>query len=178
MKFEILNHESMYSGRAFNVDRVEARLPDGQVRHYDLVQHRGAVTLVPVDVQGRVWFVRQYRIGADAELLELPAGVMESGEDPALSAAREIREEIGMAARSLEKIGEFFMAPGYSSEFMFVYLATDLYAAPLPADADEFLQTEAIPLVEALQMARDGRIRDGKTLAALLLAQEALQKLK
>jgi 8-oxo-dGTP pyrophosphatase MutT (NUDIX family) len=175
MIFEWLDQEEIYRGRAFAVEKVKVRLPDGRITHYDLVNHSGAVTLVPVDDQNRIWFVRQYRMGAKSSLLELPAGTLEIDEDPALCAAREIREETGMAARNIQKLGEFFLAPGYSSENMHVYLMTDLYASPLEQDDDEFLQTEAIPVETVWEMIRSNRINDGKTLACLLMAMPYLK---
>src|SRR5512136_1345202 len=118
MPYEILHTETLYHGRAFNVRRDEIRLPDGKTARVDIVDHVGAVTLVPVDEQKRVWFVRQYRHPAGDVLLELPAGMVEPGELPLDCARREIREEIGMAAGRVEPIGEYFLAPGYSTEFM------------------------------------------------------------
>lgn len=173
---QILNTSIIYRGRAFQVENVHVRLPDGRQRDYDLVNHRGAVTILPLDEDGEVWFVRQYRIGARQSLLELPAGVLEEGEDPAEGAGREIREEIGMAAGKLLKIGEFFMAPGYSSELMHVFLATDLIPESLPQDDDEFLEIIRLPLAEVMEMAHRGEIIDGKTLSSLLLAQTYLQE--
>ena len=174
MAYEILHSETVYHGRAFNVRREEIRLPDGKAARLDIVDHVGAVTLVPVDDQNRVWFVRQYRHAAREILLELPAGTVEPGESPLECARREIREEIGMAAGRLELIGEYFLAPGYSSEFMHVFLAADLHPDPLEGDADEFLSTEAIPVEEVLRMAENGKIRDAKTLASLMLAKKWL----
>jgi ADP-ribose pyrophosphatase len=174
MAYEILHSETVYHGRAFNVRREEIRLPDGKSARLDIVEHVGAITLVPVDDQHRVWFVRQYRHAAGEVLLELPAGTVEPGEAPLECARREIREEIGMAAGRIEPIGEYFLAPGYSSEFMHVFLATGLHPDPLPGDADEFLSTEAIPLDEVLRMAESGKIRDAKTLASLMLAKRYL----
>jgi ADP-ribose pyrophosphatase len=175
MIFDWLEEEEIYRGRAFAVEKVKVRLPDGRITHYDLVNHTGAVTLVPVDEQNRIWFVRQYRMGAKGELLELPAGTLEKNEDPALCAAREIREETGLAARNVTKLGEFFLAPGYSSEHMYVYLMTDLYEAPLEHDDDEFLQTEAIPVDTVWEMIQKNQINDGKTLACLLMAMPYLK---
>jgi ADP-ribose pyrophosphatase len=108
------------------------------------------------------------------DLLELPAGTLEKDEDPAACAAREIREETGFAADKIEKIGDFYLAPGYSSEFMHVYLAQELRHDPLEADADEFLSLETIPFTEAIQMAERGEMPDAKSLAALLLAKPHL----
>jgi ADP-ribose pyrophosphatase len=89
---------------------------------------------------------------------------------------RELREETGMGAKQIQKLGAFFLAPGYSSEYLHMFLARDLYHAPLQADADEFLNVEAIPVVEAYQMARQGVFKDGKTLAGLFLAESLLLK--
>ncbi len=172
---EQLSSETVYTGRAFQVEVVDARMPDGAVRRFDLVRHPGAVTIIPLDAGGRIWFVRQYRFGANAPLLELPAGTLNPGEDPAACAAREVREETGMAAKKLVKLGEFYLAPGYSTEYMHIFLATDLYPDQLPGDEDEFLQIEAIPADQVLQMARDNQLNDGKTLAALLLALPHLE---
>jgi ADP-ribose pyrophosphatase len=171
--YQFLKSEKIYQGRAFDVEAHTFRLPNGRQQTYDLVSHRGSVTVVPLDPQGRILFVRQYRLGSASELLELPAG-LNDGEDPADCAAREIREETGMAAGKLLELGSFYLAPGYSSEFMHIFLALDLYPAPLQADEDEFLQVSAIPADEAYAMARRGEIHDGKTLAALLLAEKHL----
>jgi ADP-ribose pyrophosphatase len=174
MKFEILKRETVYKGRAFEVQNLEVRMPNDRLTHYDLVKHSGAVTLIPLDRQGNILFVRQFRIAVNSEMLELPAGTLEPGEEPEVCAAREIREETGMAARGLRKLGDYFLAPGYSSEHMHVYLATDLYEAPLKADDDEFLQVQKIPITKAFEMAAAGEIKDAKTLASLLMAQPYL----
>jgi len=122
--------------------------------------------------------VRQYRHAAGLDLLELPAGTRDEDEDPEVCARREIREETGMAAGKLEHLGGFYLAPGYSTEYMHVYLATDLHHDPLEADADEFLSLEAVPLAEALARAARGEIPDAKSLAALLIAQRRLEAVK
>lgn len=174
MNFKTLQRETIFTGRVFNLEHVQMQLPNGEIRSYDLVNHKAAVTIVPIDEVGNILFVRQYRVGPDQELLELPAGVLNEGEDPGETAAREVREEIGMAAGNMKFLGSFFMSPGYSSEYMHIFLATELYSAPLEQDDDEFLQLETIPASKALQMARSGEIQDGKTLAALLMAESFL----
>ncbi len=106
--------------------------------------------------------------------MELPAGTLMENEAYEPCAAREMREETGMAAGKLEKLGEFFLVPGYSTELMAVFLATDLRPDPLPGDDDEFLELMRIPTAEALRMAEGGRIPDAKSLAALLMARSHL----
>ena len=175
MDFTILSRKTIYEGRVFDIQKVLVRLPDGREHEYDLVSHTGAVTLVPVDQDGNMWFVRQFRLGALQELLELPAGLMEKDEPPKISAGRELREEIGMAADELLELGQFYMAAGYSSEYMYIYLATGLHPSPLEQDEDEFLQVQAIPVKQVYEMVHANQIHDGKTLAALLLAEPFLK---
>jgi ADP-ribose pyrophosphatase len=170
MNHQSLNREKLYSGPVFDLVKVNVQLPDGRERFYDLIEHSGSVTIVPVDDQGQVYFVSQYRVGAGDRLLELPAGVLEDGEDPLVSAEREIREEIGMGARAFKKLGGFYLAPGYTNEYMTIFLASGLYPAPLDPDEDEFLEIESMPIEVVYQKAFGGEIQDGKTLAALLLA--------
>jgi ADP-ribose pyrophosphatase len=119
--------------------------------------------------------VRQYRHAAGEDLLELPAGTRDGDEPFEVCAAREIREETGMEASSLQKVGEFYLAPGYSSEFMAVFLARGLKENPLDADEDEFLKVEKIPVKKAIEMAERGEVPDAKSLAALLLARPYLR---
>jgi ADP-ribose pyrophosphatase len=174
MKIEILNSDKKYQGRAFDVRRDEVKLANGKITHLDIVEHVGAVTILPIDSDGQVWFVRQYRHPTGDAILELPAGTLENGEEPENCARREIQEEIGMGAGSLKKIGEFFLAPGYSTEYMHVFLARDLTPSSLPQDEDEDISVERFPYDEALKKARIGEILDAKTLAALFLAEPFL----
>ncbi len=171
MRFEILGREVSYQGRAFDVQRVHFRLPDGKQKVYDLVDHADSISLLPLDEQGNLLFVEQYRVGADAAMLELPAGVLEPGEDAQAGAARELREETGMAAGRLTRLGGFYLAGGYCNEFMTIFLAQDLYPDPLPQDDGEFLTLVRLPWQQALAMAQRGELNDAKTLAALLLLQ-------
>lgn len=174
MKFDLIHAETVYKGRAFHVRRDHLRTPDGRTVKYDIIEHTGSVILVPVDDDGQMYFVRQYRHAAQIELLELPAGTLETGEPPEEAAAREIREETGMEAGRLIEIGAFYLAPGYSTELMHVFLATGLKHNPLQADADEFLTLEKLPVAEAFAMAERGEMQDAKSLAALLLAKRYL----
>ena len=176
MSFELLKSEIVYPGRAFTIRRDTLRLPDGRATRLDIVQHIGSVILLPIDEHGDLLFVRQYRHAAGLELLELPAGTLNAGEAPDVCAHRELREETGQAAAQMRLLGGFYLAPGYSTEYMHVYLATGLHPDPLEADADEFLTVESIPLEKALSLAHSGEMPDAKSLAALLLAQPFLEK--
>ncbi len=176
MPFELLKSEPVFQGRAFKIRRDYLRTPDGRETKYEIVEHSGSVIIIPVDEHGNFLFVRQYRHAAGMDLLELPAGTREGNEPHEVCAAREIREETGMAAGKLERIGDFYLAPGYSTEFMAVFLATELTHNPLKPDADEFLQVEKIPINKAIEMAEKGEMPDAKTLAALLLARTYLKK--
>jgi len=172
--FEFLSSEVLLEGRAFKIRRDHLRAPDGRQTSFDILEHGGSVIMLPIDERGDLLFVRQYRHAARAELLELPAGTRDGNESYEVCAAREMREETGMAAGTLKKVGEFFLAPGYSTEFMAVFLATDLRPSPLPGDADEFLEVVGMPIAEAIRMAEAGEIPDAKSLAALFMARREL----
>ena len=176
MPFELLKSESIYPGRAFTIRRDTLRLPDGHETRLDIVEHIGSVIIIPMDSEANLLFVRQYRHAAGLDLLELPAGTLDEGEAPEACARREVREETGMRADNMEHLGGFYLAPGYSTEYMNVYLATGLHVDPLEADADEFLSVERIPLAEALAMAEQGGIPDAKSLAAFFLVKAHLEK--
>ena len=176
MPFELLRSEILMKGRAFAIRRDHLKTPDGRETKFEIIEHGGSVVIIPVDENGNMLLVRQYRHATGQDLLELPAGTLDGGENPEICAAREIREETGMAAGTLTKVGDFYLAPGYSTEFMVVFLATDLSHNPLEADADEFLSMEAIQVAEAIKMAERGEMPDAKSLAALFLAKPSLEK--
>ena len=172
MEHKITNRSAAYKGSAFNVEILEVNLPDGRKRNYDLVDHNNSVTMIPFDADGNIYFVKQYRMGSESKLLELPAGVMEKHESPRDCAARELQEEIGMAAGDLTRIGAVYLAPGYSNELNFIFLAKDLKNNPLEEDDDEFISIHAYSPGDVTRMIRSGDIRDSKSLAALhILAQ-------
>jgi ADP-ribose pyrophosphatase len=157
--------QTVYSGKIFSIERIKHTLPNGLDKVYELINIQNAVTILPIDEQNQVYFVEQFRIGVNGKLLELPAGKIEGGEDPAVTANRELREEIGLAAKEMRHLGNFYMTPGYASEYMYCYLATGLYQAPLSPDDDEFVNIHKIPLADVRCMIHDGKIEDSKTLA-------------
>ena len=175
MTFELIKSETLLQGRVFRIRRDTLKTPDGRETKFEIIEHGGSVVVIPVDEHGDMYFVRQYRHAAGMDLLELPAGTRDGDEPYEECAAREIREETGMEAGKLQKVGEFFLAPGYSSEFMEVYLATDLKHNPLEADEDEFLSVEKYPVRQAIEMADRGEMPDAKSLAALLMAKPYLK---
>jgi len=173
--FEFLRSEVLMKGRAFAIRRDTLKTPDGRETKFDIVEHGGSVVIVPVDAEGNLLFVRQYRHAANMDMLELPAGTRDGDEPFEECAAREIREETGMEAGTLKHIGSFYLAPGYSTEYMGVFLATDLRHNPLEADEDEFLSVEKIPIRKAFEMAERGEVPDAKSLAALLMARSFME---
>jgi ADP-ribose pyrophosphatase len=173
--FEFIRSEVLMKGRAFTIRRDYLKTPDGRETKFEIVEHGGSVVIVPVDADGNMLFVRQYRHAAGMDMLELPAGTRDGDEPFDKCAAREIREETGMEAGKLTYVGSFYLAPGYSTEYMGVFLATDLKHNPLEADEDEFLSLEKIPVKEALKMAERGEMPDAKSLAALLMARAYLE---
>ncbi len=173
-KFIHKKSETAFQGRAFKLRLDYLQTPDGRDVVYEIIEHPGAVTIIPLDEEHRILFIKQYRPATGEVLLELPAGTLNPGEDPQVCAEREVREETGMAARQMEKLGELWLAPGYSTEKLRFFLATGLYESPLEQDDDEFIEVERIPYLDALEMAARGEIVDGKSLAGLLLLRGVL----
>jgi ADP-ribose pyrophosphatase len=160
-----------YDGRLIHVRVDGVTLPNGKVATREIVEHPGAVAIVPLLDDNTVLLVRQYRPAAGQVLWEIPAGTLEPGEDPRDCALREIEEETGHCAGSMTKIYEAFVAPGYCMELMHGFVATQLTAGTTHTDADEFIRVEAVALDEALRMIDRMEIRDAKTICGLLLAR-------
>lgn len=125
---------------------------------------------MPLDEDGNVVLVRQYRLAAKEALLEVPAGIVDEGEDIEAAAQRELQEETGYRARNLERLTGFFVSPGFCEEFVHVFLATGLVESLLQADDDEEITVERIPLDAALALATSGEIKDAKSVVGLLMA--------
>ncbi|MFA7249029.1 MAG: NUDIX hydrolase [Dehalococcoidia bacterium] len=167
---ELLHSEPLAAAGYIRLVRDTIRFANGHQVDRAVVEHPGAVALVVLDEAGRWLLVRQYRHPARRNLLEIPAGTREDGEDPERTAAREVREETGFAAGRLERIGGAWMAPGFSGEFITFYLATDLRPDPLPQDHDEYIEEpEWLTLDEVYDALDAGRIEDAKTMAAVTL---------
>ncbi len=174
MSWEVLHSETVFEGRAFSVRRDAVRTQAGRVVTLEIVDHVPSVTLVPVDSDSRIWFVRQYRHATRQELLELPAGTLAPGEAPEACARRECREEIGMAPGRLDLLGCCYLAPGYTTEFTYIFLAQDLVPDALAPDEDEAIRVERIPIEQALHLAGSGALQDAKSIVGLHLARPRL----
>ena len=166
----------IYEGRIISVRVDTVRLPNGRSATREIVEHSHAVCIVPVDEDGKVLLVRQYRKPAEEALLEVPAGGVEEDEVSEDAVLRELQEEIGYTAGNLQHLSSFWVAPGWATEFMHAYLATDLTPSRLEADEDENIEVVRLPFEEAVAMFKTGEIKDGKTIASMLLAQPLLPK--
>ena len=163
-----MKRETLFEGPIFRVERFEIELPDGKVATRDAVRHPGAVVILPLLGDGRVLLIRNYREVVRRWLYELPAGKLEPGESPDEAAPRELEEETGHRAGSLTKMTEFLATPGMCDERMHVYLAQDLEPTAQRLDEGEHIEVVPTPIGEALEMVRDGRVEDAKTVAGLL----------
>ena len=159
-----------FDGRIFSVRVDEVELPSGRRTVREVAEHSDAVCMVPLDADGQVLLVRQYRKPTESSLLEVPAGGVEAGEVSEETARRELQEEIGHTADKLQHLASFWVAPGWATERMHAYLATGLRPAKLPADDDESIQVVRLPLRQAIALIATGEIQDAKTIAALLLS--------
>lgn len=171
-----LDGETKYSGVIVDVTLDNVRLHDGTLTKREVVHHPGGVTILPVDVDGTVYCVRQYRYVFGRMTLEACAGKLEYGEDPRSAALRELSEETGLVCDELIELGEVYATPGYCSEVLHVYLALGLHQHEAHPDAGEFVDVEKYHIYDLLDMVMDGRIKDGKTIVAVLKAVRVLEE--
>jgi ADP-ribose pyrophosphatase len=143
-------------------------LEKGNLTTREIVEHRGAVAIVALDEDDNVLLVRQFRKPVESELLEIPAGTLEPGEEPESCALRELEEETGYNAGRLERILGFYSSPGFCSEYIHIYFATDLMRSKAKASADESIEVVKVPFSKALEMVLSGEICDAKTIIGLL----------
>jgi ADP-ribose diphosphatase len=170
----VLSSRTVYEGRIFDVTVDRVRLPHGREADLEVVRHEGSVVLIPLDDEGRVLLVRQYRHAAGRFLWELPAGSLESGENPESGARRECHEELGLIAGALAELGTLWPTPGFCTEVMTFFRVTSLRVPghndePAHQDEDESIEVGRFTLAEAARMIRHGEIADLKTVAGLSL---------
>ena len=170
---EFIDSKKIFAGRVFDVT-VDTVREHGQTYERDVVRHPGSAVILPVFDDGTIALVKQYRHPAVKYLLELPAGTLNDRERPEVGAARELEEELGLVAGRMEKLSEFFISPGFLSEKMWLYLATDLRETQQRLEEDEAIEIVRLSIDRALQMITDNEIEDAKTIIGLLLAAPRL----
>lgn len=166
-----LSGKTAFKGYVFTVNRDQVLLPNGVHTTRDVVRHSGATCIVPLDDDGGVYLVRQFRYAVGEELWELPAGRLEEGEEALETAKRELEEECGLAAAQYTYLQPFYPSAGYSGEVIHIWAAKKLRPVPMHLDKEEFLTPVRLSLEEAVAMTLRGEIRDGKTIAGLLKAK-------
>lgn len=165
----VLSSRRVYDGRILNLRIDDVRTASGIQTIREVIEHRGAVALIAIDAAQRLLLVRQYRHPVRRATLEIPAGTLEEGEDPDDCAARELREETGFIAAHLERIGGIYPSPGFCTEHIHLYLATDLTESTAQPEADEAIELERLAWDDVLERVRAGEIADGKSVSALLM---------
>ncbi|BAI92453.1 MULTISPECIES: NUDIX hydrolase [Oscillatoriales] len=173
---EILDQQLFYRGRKFNFDVHRLRLPNGAIGQWECVRHPGGALVIPVTPEGKLVLVRQYRFAVEGRTLEFPAGTVEANEDPAETVRREIEEETGYRASKWRKLGQFILAPGYSDEIIYAFLAEDLekLETPPPQDEDEDIDTVLMTPQELEEAILQGEPVDAKSMASFMLAKPFL----
>ncbi len=171
----LVSRRDVHKGRTIKVSVDTVQLPNGRVVDLDYVEHPGAAAIVPLHEDQTVTLIRQYRYSAGgAWIVEIPAGKLDHGEDPALCASRELVEEVGLRAGTLRPIGFIYATPGFCNERIFLFLATNLVDVGQQLEDDELLEVKRIPFRDAVRMAVNGEISDAKSATALLRAAAVL----
>ncbi|HEY9902909.1 MAG TPA: NUDIX hydrolase [Candidatus Sericytochromatia bacterium] len=174
---QLLKRRLVYQGRKFNFEVSHLRLPNKSEGDWECIRHPGGALAVPVTPDGKLVLVRQYRFALQGRLLEFPAGTVEPHEDPEETIKREIEEETGYRANKWQKLGEFAVAPGYSDELIYAFLAQDLEKLKTPPqrDADEDLENVLMTPQELEEAILDGESIDAKSISSFFLARPFLK---
>lgn len=171
MTEKTLESREVYRGRILRVREDRVRLPNGKEGVREVVEHPGGVGILALEADGTVLLVRQYRYAFGRTLLEIPAGKREPGEEPFVTARRELREETGAIAESWTPLGSLIASPGCYDEVLYLYLAQDLHYGATDPDEDEFLAVERMPLDQLARLCLEGEVTDAKTVCAVLKAK-------
>ena len=170
-----LSSQLIYDGRAVKLRVDTVQMADGRETSREIVEHSDCVAIVAIDANNNVLLVNQFRKSVDRELLEIPAGGIESGEDPVATVRRELQEETGYLPRKVERLGGFYSTPGYCTEYLYLYLATDLIPSQLRAEDTENIRLVRVPVSEISSIITSGSICDAKSIAGLLTYLEYLK---
>ena len=172
MDFKVIDSRKCFEGYIMDIRQDRIEFENGLQANRELVEkHHEAAAVIAIDNEGKLIMVKQYRYGTGFEMLEIPAGLKDPGEDHETCAARELQEETGLRAQKLTRLFDYYATPGYCTEKIVFFLAQDLVPAEQHLDADEFLTIHRYTIAEAVQMITDGIITDGKTIAAIFAAQ-------
>ncbi len=169
-----INSQDIFQGRIINLRLDRVVLPDGSESTREVVEHPGAVAIVAIDENQNIWMVKQYRKAVEEILMEIPAGTLEKGEDPLECAKRELAEETGLKAQNWKSILSYYSAPGFVTEKLHLFLATEFTEGNKHPDQDEFLYTVKLPLAEAYEAIFSGDIKDGKSIIGIQYASKLL----
>jgi ADP-ribose pyrophosphatase len=163
-----LSSQLIYEGRAVRLRVDTVRVPSGRETTREIVEHSDCVAVIALDAEDNVLLVNQFRKPVEKALLEIPAGGIEPGEDAEATVRRELREEIGYLPRKVERLGGFYSTPGYCTEYLHLYLATDLVPSPLNAEDTEGIEVVRVPISQLRHIIASGDICDAKSIAGLL----------
>jgi len=170
-----IKSERMYTGNIINVEKITVLLPNGKEATRDVVRHPGAAVVVPIKDNGNILLVKQYRKPCDMVSLEIPAGKLDKGEEPAACAERELAEETGYQAKNLHKIMTIHSTPGFSDEVLHMYAATGLTKYEANPDEDEFITCGEYSVADCINMVNNGEITDAKTIIGVFLADRIIR---
>jgi len=165
---KVLSSKNIFEGRAVNLRIETVQMPDGRVTTREIVEHTPCVAIVAVDADDNILLVKQYRDAVDKELLEVPAGGIEPGEDPENAVKREMSEETGYLPQKVDRLGGFYSAPGFCTEYLYLFLATDLIPHRLVAEDTGSISLVRVPISEVLELIMSNTICDAKSIAGLL----------
>lgn len=164
-----ISSQLIYDGRAVKLRVDTVRMPGGRETSREIVEHGACVAIIAVDADDNVLLVNQFRKPVEKELLEIPAGGIEPGEEAVATVRRELREETGYLPRKVERLGGFYSTPGYCSEYLYLYLASDLVPSSLDAEDTEDIELVRVPISQIPGLVTSGSICDAKSIAGLLI---------
>lgn len=167
--------KEVFKGKIFTVAEDTIEFPNGSIAKWDVLLHDGAAAIVPIDNDGKIVLVEQYRCVEDGLIWEIPAGKLDKGEDPAVCAARELEEETGYKAKQIQRIGSIYSAVGFSNEEIDIFVANGLEEGTLNLDEDEYVNVKKFTLKEVIDMIINGEIKDSKTISAIFTVKEMVQ---
>lgn len=165
---KLISSRMIYEGRILKLRVDTVRTADGRESTREIIEHAACIAVIPVDTDGNILLVKQYRRALDKELLEIPAGGIDEGEDIEKAVIREMQEEIGYRPQKLECLGGFYSTPGFCNEFLHLYLATDLVPGRLQAEDTAGIEVVRVPVLQVPDLVTSGKIEDAKTVTGLL----------